>query len=126
MGRRYDDSRCSGGWNCGPNSGCSCGVWSLGRRGGSRCGTTGDGVAFEGEVARAVANMDGVAPSAGLWDHPVLADDVPNTKILAGEGESDVRRGAGCELEFLEATELADGGIEAVVGGELEIPIQIN
>lgn len=119
MGGRHDGSRCSGGRNRGPNSG----AWSLGRRGRSRCGTTGDGVAFKGEVARAVADMDGVAASAGLWDHPILADDVPDTKVLAREGESDVGGGAGCELEFLEATKLADGGIEAAIGGELEIPI---
>lgn len=67
--------------------------------------------------------MDGVAASTGLRDHPVLADDVPDTEVLAGKGEGDISRSTGCELEFLEATELADRGIEAIVGREFEIPI---
>lgn len=67
--------------------------------------------------------MDGVSTSTGLRDHPVLADDVPDTEVFAGKGEGDVGGGPGCELEFLEAAKLADGCIEAIVGRELEIPI---
>lgn len=67
--------------------------------------------------------MDGVATDTGLWDHPVLADDVPDAEILAGDREGDVGGGASRKLEFLEAAELADGGVETVVGRELDIPI---
>lgn len=67
--------------------------------------------------------MYGVATDTGLWDHPVLADDVPDTKVLAGDREGDVGGGTGRELEFLKATKLADRGVETVVGRELEIPI---
>lgn len=98
-------------------------IWSWGQNRGRRCATASDGVALEREVARAIADVDSVAASASLRDHPVLADDVPNTEVLAGKGEGDVSGGAGCELEFLEAAELADGGIEAIVWRELEIPI---
>lgn len=67
--------------------------------------------------------MDGVATGTGLWDHPVLADDVPDAEVLAGDREGDVGGGAGRELEFLEAAELTDRSVETVVGGELDISI---
>lgn len=74
------------------------------------------------KVAGTVTHVEGIAAGASLWNDPVLADNIPDTKILAGNLEGDIDGCAGCKLDFFEATELTDGGIEAAIRGEPNIP----